>query len=254
MTKPTVLVCLDAETTGLGADEDFVQIAAVLHREGDDKYCTTSSLALPEVSVSKGATDTHGYSWERLASLGARPSAEVAAELAREVLEFVDDAPFVLAGHNIDYDLRVLARHAPLKRLFDLAAGQICTRQLAHRVSPMLPNHQLLTVFADWCGNGHNILPHDALSDAWCVFKMVQARTNKNCLGLARWLASPCPLTAMPFGKHKGAAFQDLPEGYLVWLIGNQNMDGDVRHSAITELDTRRRLSYETLADDDIPY
>jgi DNA polymerase III epsilon subunit-like protein len=262
----TVLVCLDTETTGLGADEDVVQLAAVLHREGDAAFHTLSSLALPEVAVSHGAEQTHGYSYERLLGLGAKPSAYVAGEFAREVSGFSAGAPYVLAGHNLGYDLKVLSRHPELTCLFEGAAGTVCTRQLAHRVSPRLPDHQLMTVFRDWCMcNGEpRVKPHDALSDAWCVFKMIRQEMDggrerrdasgmKTYQGLAEWLGTPAKLGAMPFGKHKGAAFNDIPESYLRWLVGNDNTDGDVRHSASTELARRAMMELEG-GEDDVPF
>lgn len=40
------------------------------------------------------------------------------------------------------------------------------------------------------------------------------------------WKASKDPISKMPFGKHKGQSFDDIPVGYLEWLLNNSRQPG----------------------------
>ena len=256
----TVLIVIDTETTGLTPREDFVQLGAVFHVEHAPGYSSFCELALPAVPISKGASDIHGWTLPALEQAGARSSREVAEMFAQDAAKFIAGRDFILAGHNSEFDLRVLAGHPSLKNLLDQACGTICTRQLAERLSPNLYNHQLATVFEGWGLDPRGLKPHDALSDAWACFRLVRQYASGAAIPykeIAGWLAQPMELEIMAFGAHKGKAFKDIPEGYLKWLAGNANMRADWRFTARKELERRagRGLASASMnEDDDIPF
>jgi DNA polymerase III epsilon subunit-like protein len=252
----TVLIIIDTETTGLTPREDFVQLGAVFHVEHAPFYSNFCELAIPNVAISKGASDIHGWTLPALEQAGARTSQEVAERFIEDAAKFVDGRPYVLAGHNLEFDLRVLNGHACLKHMVPEAYGTICTRQLAERLSPMLFNHQLATVFEGWGLDPKGLRPHDALSDAWACFRLVRHYASGASIPyreIADWLAKPAELEIMAFGAHKGKEFKDIPEGYLKWLTGSANMRADWRHTAQKELERRagRTLGPEVTVDDD---
>ena len=41
--------------------------------------------------------------------------------------------------------------------------------------------------------------------------------------------SKPVLLTRMFFGKHKGEFFKDIPQDYLRWLSGTDDLDEDMR-------------------------
>jgi exodeoxyribonuclease X len=44
----------------------------------------------------------------------------------------------------------------------------------------------------------------------------------------------------MPFGKHKGLRFSELPWDYLDWVTSKSEMGEDIKFSARCELQRRR--------------
>ena len=46
-------------------------------------------------------------------------------------------------------------------------------------------------------------------------------------------------MTAMPFGKHKGRALSELPDGYLAWLLGLSDLRPFLRDALEAERDRR---------------
>lgn len=45
---------------------------------------------------------------------------------------------------------------------------------------------------------------------------------------------------AMPFGKHKGTALEDLPSDYLQWCL--ENLDDQRNASLLEEMDNQLRM------------
>jgi DNA polymerase III epsilon subunit-like protein len=116
----TVLIALDTETTGLAktvGSEDFVQLAAVMHREDSTEVAIFNELALPRVAISDGAYRTHGYTTDSLKAAKARDSSVIANEFAHDVAEFAGSEPYVIAAHNFRYDEMILKGHEPPKAL-----------------------------------------------------------------------------------------------------------------------------------------
>jgi exodeoxyribonuclease X len=57
---------------------------------------------------------------------------------------------------------------------------------------------------------------------------------------MIEWTAQPKLLPAIPFGKHRGSAWADVPSDYLQWMTRQSDMDQDVLWCAKTELDRRQ--------------
>lgn len=55
--------------------------------------------------------------------------------------------------------------------------------------------------------------------------------------------------TSVPFGKHKGVPFADVPVEYLDWLIGQTWLRDDLKEDITAHL--RTRADWEGLSDDD---
>ena len=55
---------------------------------------------------------------------------------------------------------------------------------------------------------------------------------------MINWTAQPKPMPHMTFGKHRGAAWSDVPLDYLEWII-RQDMDPDIHWHANAEIDRR---------------
>jgi exodeoxyribonuclease X len=144
--------------------------------------------------------------------------------------EFPKSVKYMI-GHNIAYDHRVFGK--PDVKL-------ICTKELAQLVFPKdkgLKSHKLTTII-EWLypEEGATLVAnaHGAVLDCKLVY-LVLLKVLEKLPQVETWeqLASLCsqgkksyeelnePLAEMkelPFGKHKGKKFSEVPRDYLVWL------------------------------------
>ncbi len=67
------------------------------------------------------------------------------------------------------------------------------------------------------------------------LFKRIYARFEKDGFEnpieeMIRISSSPILIARMPFGKHKGMLFNQVPADYLEWLLGTE-LDEDMAHT-----------------------
>ncbi len=58
---------------------------------------------------------------------------------------------------------------------------------------------------------------------------------------MVAWTSEPKLLPKVPFGKHRGTSWADVPIDYLQWMIGQRDMDADYIWNAKRELERRKR-------------
>ncbi len=156
------IVALDLETTGLDPVRDrIVQIGAVRVRHGIiHEHESLDQLLDPQTAIPEAATAIHGIADGDVA--GAPTFSEFMPELAR----FLDDD--VILGHNIGFDLAVLAaEHARAGHSWRRPRS-LDTALLARIANPLLPAFELETV-AEWLGltlEGRHTALGDALAAA----------------------------------------------------------------------------------------
>jgi len=54
------------------------------------------------------------------------------------------------------------------------------------------------------------------------------------------WTLEPKLLSIVPFGKHRGSSWADVPVDYLQWMIGQRDMEPDLIWNAKRELARRK--------------
>jgi putative quorum-sensing-regulated virulence factor len=64
----------------------------------------------------------------------------------------------------------------------------------------------------------------------------MELNTLCDTLGIDR----PAEIHSMPFGKHKGKRFSDIPAGYLKWTLENLTLHDDLRMSIKRYLRNRK--------------
>ena len=57
---------------------------------------------------------------------------------------------------------------------------------------------------------------------------------------LISWTLEPKLLPKLPFGKHRGLPWAEVPIDYLQWMIGQRDMDPDAVWCARQEMERRR--------------
>ena len=239
----------DCETTGLDpATDRLVEIAAlgVEWRSFEQRLIPSgasfSTLCDPARPIPAEVSAIH--------HLTMRDIDAAMAPRYEEALWKIDAAipiDALIVAHNAEFDRAFLTSLSDRKWL--------CSKRLAMHVFPEAPNHrnQTLRYWLDVNVDLGGMVPHRALADC-----MVTARILGQLLEeyttlhgedvdeLIAFAESPVMLRTMPFGKHKGAAFGDIPTDYLQWMLGERgpsDLSRDLRATVLAQLDARRKVA-----------
>lgn len=209
------LLFLDVETTGI-RDAHLVQVAYI-HVPSGREYV---GLYKPPIPIEDGAAAVTGIHNEHV--IDCQPW-EGSPEHA-EVREFLKDSIFI--AHNAKFDMRVISRYGCEIPKY------ICTMKLARYLLPQATNHKLENLFRELAltlPEGREAKAHDALGDILMMKELMRYFTvhymqrfpDKTVEDAINFFVDYCQkprLDKMPFGKHKGVKFQDLPADYVHWL------------------------------------
>ena len=59
----------------------------------------------------------------------------------------------------------------------------------------------------------------------------MMATTGKSIMELYELSKEALSIETMPFGKHRGKKLSEVPKDYIKWLMGQDNLDSDLRSS-----------------------
>ncbi|EZI23138.1 3'-5' exonuclease [Pseudomonas extremaustralis] len=138
-----------------------------------------------------------------------------------------------LIGHNVDYDWRVIGE-PDVKR--------ICTQALSSKLWPDADSHtQSAMIYLHYRAEATGLLrnAHAALDDVkncrLLLVKILDQLAAERGRQVSDWeelwqISEDARIpTIIGFGKHKGAAFADLPSDYRRWLLNQPDLDPFVR-------------------------
>ena len=147
------------------------------------------------------------------------------------------ERPDVLVAHNCAFEQLFLQGTAPA------GLPWICTYKVALHVWPEAPRHSN-QVLRYWRGlkleAALAMPPHRAGPDAY-----VSAQLLTELLGSAsveqmvQWTSQPKRLPTLPFGKHRGLPWPEVPLDYLQWMARQADMDADAIWCAQQEVARR---------------
>ncbi len=219
-----MFVYLDTETTGTDSDDRLCQIA---FKTGQGTV--VNELFNPGKPIAIEAMAVHHITNEMV-----RDKAPFKDSPAYQALkELIADPDNVIVAHNAKFDISMINRegiHPP---------KVICTLKLARFLDKegVIPqyNLQYLRYYLDLRVEA---TAHDALGDILVLemlFKRIHARFIKdgveNCIDeMIRISNSPILVARMPYGKHKGMRFSEIPTDYLQWLYST-DLDEDLKHT-----------------------
>lgn len=234
--RPLMIRVLDTETTGLGDDAKVIEIGYVdLHHHGGGEWTLTDPVGLlinPGVSIPPEASAIHHI---RDADVASAPPAD-------HVFRSVANVPAITqwAAHNADYDRRFFG------------GGDrpwICTLKAVYRAFPGAPKHGNQTIryylglddFPDFDPVKADP-PHRAGPDAYVTAFILKFILENGISAdqLIDWTKARAELPRMPFGKHTGSTWKELPVDYLEWIVKQSDIDRDVKHCAKREIERRR--------------
>ena len=167
----------------------------------------------PERPIEPGAFAVHGISDADVAD------APTLAQIPE--LSLVTHA----VAHNYPFDSRMLKGH--LK-----AEASLCTLSLSRQYLKGTANHKLENLKRELG------LPdqksHSALGDVYTTLDLLRhllPLTGVPLDTLFRRAAQPKLIHRMAFGKHKGLLISQVPADYRTWLLGQENLDKDLRYT-----------------------
>lgn len=171
------------------------------------------SLINPERPIEPGAFAVHGISNDDVKD---SPTLAQIRELT-EVNHVV--------AHNASFDLRMLTGYIN-------PGYSLCTLALARQYVKGTTNHKLETLQREL-----NLPPqksHSALGDVHTTLDLLKVLVPLAGVGLEtlfKRAAQPKLVHKMPFGKYKGALVAKVPAEYRAWLLGQGNLDKDLKYT-----------------------
>lgn len=217
-------IFLDTETTGTGPDDRLCQIA---FKTG--KGQVVDEMFNPGRPIAIEAMAVHHITNEMVAS---KPPFK--GSPAHEKLEtLLNDDQKIVVAHNAKFDLDMLRREGIQ---IDRA---ICTYKLTRYLDKegSIPQYNL-QYLRYYLKLDIEAVPHSALGDILVLeglFRRIHAKFEP--AGAADAAAQmlkisnePVLIARMPFGKHKGHKFDQVPKDYLNWLL-TTDLDEDLAYT-----------------------
>jgi len=224
-----MFIFLDTETTDTGPDDRLCQIAFK-----PDVGPAVCGLFNPGKPISIDAMAIHNITNKMVTDKPPFKGSEAYERLSK----LISDQHNIIVAHNAKFDVEMLNREGitPPK--------VICTLKLARHLDStgVIPKYNL-QYLRYYLGLEIDAKAHDALGDILvleAVFKRIYAKFVANGLRnpineMIKVSNNPILLPRMPFGKHKGLLFSEVPRDYLEWLSGTE-LDEDMAYTVKTNL------------------
>lgn len=215
--------CIDFETTGIPSEEDKHAIVEIgwCDLDGHVVGVPDSVLCNPGRPIPHEAMAVHHIT-----------DAEV-----KDATGSIDvlGNPDYFAAHFADFERQFFQTDVPF----------ICTYKVALRIWPDAPSHslQFLRYHLDLVAPAHVAMPpHRAAPDAYLCAVLLQRivmDAGTPLSEMVRWSNGPALLPRVPFGKHKGSKWDEVPIDYLDWVVRQKDMDRDMVANARHHLKQR---------------
>lgn len=218
---------IDFETTGFPPGAKIVEVGYTdVTLAADGWYVenkTWSSLVNPGIKIPPAAMAIHNITDEMVAD----------APTSDAVLPKVFSGADYYAAHNVEFD----RKFAPSK-----VTNWICTLKASRAVWPDFEKHtnQFLRYKLGLAIDPKQAEPaHRAGADTLVTAHLLMALLNERPLPELLKVSSgkSLPLT-IPFGKHRGKRFSELPLDYLHWITGS-NLSSDIKSAARKAIEVR---------------
>lgn len=225
-----MFIFLDTETTGIGPEDRLCQIA--FKPEDGPAVC---ELFNPGRPISIDAMAIHHITNKMVQDRPPFQGSDTHAKL----IALVSDDTNAMVAHNAKFDVAMLNKEGINPR------NVICTIKLARYLDKngVIPNYNL-QYLRYYLGLKVEAQAHDALGDISvleAVFYRINAKFQEieglddPIAEMTRISSNPILIPGMPFGKHKGLPFNQVPLDYLEWLLST-DLDEDMEYTVNTYL------------------
>ena len=222
---PISALIVDLETTGLDPAADRIVELAVVGIDFEHRcyHKVFHSLVDPAIPIPPEASAIHHITTAMVA--GKAPT----LDRVRTDLEALADPAIPFAAHNAAFDRSFLATAVPA-----WTAPWICTLRVARHLWPDAPSHsnQALRYRLGLNVPG-NEPPHRAMGDALVTAALLvrEAETAGGIEHLRALTLQPALLSRVPFGKHRGQLWREVPPDYLDWAARQDWDNPDLVHT-----------------------
>lgn len=219
-------ILADVETTGTDDGAKVVELAWYELTPEMEIVEKVHSLIDPEIPIPSEASGVHHITNEMVAD---SPTIEQFFEMIR---------PGKIPGSII-----FCAYNSPFDRKFvepwcEEIVMELDLLRAARKLFPNLSNHKLQTLRYEFkldAGKEHSALGDVHTCYSFLKYMFAHPEIRANTLDeLAAELLQPFLLEVMPFGKHRGTKFSQMPKGYLEWMLsprGITSMDQDLKYT-----------------------
>ena len=215
----------DTETTGISSEQDRI-IEIALYDATNKK--TLISFIQPGCTIPAQATAIHGITDAMIAQ--APPFAKIAAQM----IEFCGDDSVLIAHNNDNFDVLFLRKEFARANLPFPEWQFIDSLKWARRYRPDLPKHSLQFLREIYAFKANQA--HRALDDVMILCQIFEimigdlpietvAKLLYQPTEAAAGRANQTVLDKMPFGKHQGKLFSEVPPHYLKWMYTSGLLD-----------------------------
>lgn len=229
----TTIRVIDFETTGTEPPEAEVCEVGVCDLHLEEKRVDPPISWLCSVkSMPPECRAVHHISQEECAS--ENPFSQGAAEGM-----MTENEPSAIAAHNADFETKFFEPTLPV----------ICTYKAALRVWPEAPAHSngvlrywlqdqgLITLDHELTMPTHRAGP-DAYVTAHILLALFDAgHTGREMVG---WSREPALLPTCPIGKFRGKPWAEVEQGFLDWMLRQEDMEHHLKWNAERELARRQ--------------
>ena len=219
-----MFIFLDTETTGIDEDDRLCQIAFKT-----EAGLIVNELFNPGKPISIEAMSIHHITNEMVMNKPPFKHSKTWTKLT----DLFSDTSNIMVAHNAMFDLSMLRKEDILPQ------KTICTYKMARFLDNegQIPQYNL-QYLRYYLNLNVKASPHDALGDILvleALFKRIHAKALDKFGVLAfdqmiEISSNPVLLPRMPFGKHKGMKFDEIPIDYLEWLSGT-DLDEDMAYT-----------------------
>jgi len=217
----TFIRIADVESTGFPPDAEIVEIGWT-----DIRYYPTgwqievdgqSRFVNPGRPIPEAATKVHGITDAMVAD----------GMSADEARAFIARGPDMLCAHNADFDSKFLRGH-------DLP--WLCTLQCSRQAWPGFPNYKNETIRQQLGitveGDAHRA-GYDSSVTARILIKLLDVMSIEQMVKVSKPSFQPI---RMPFGKHAGKLFDEIPSSYLQWIVDHSDLAVGIKAAARASL------------------
>ena len=225
MTTDTTALVVDLETTGLDPAVDRIVEIAVVGIDFERRCYRRlfRSLVDPEIPIPPEASAVHHITTVMVAGKAPSPAR------IRPALEALADPAIPFAAHNAGFDSAFLKPAVPA-----WTSPWICTLRIARHLWPDAPSHSNQALHYRLALNvPGNHPPHRAMGDALATAALLvrQVETAGSVQRLLELSRQPALQRRVPFGKHRGRLWSEVPPDYLDWAARQDWDDPDLAHT-----------------------